>query len=486
MIRKTDPDIIESFRRDHSNLLGSVPVYTAFPENADDVQSLLLEHHAANIPTTIAGAGTGITGARVPCDGAVMAMDKMNAIRSLDVSGRRMTVQPGVTINEIMNYAGQHGLTYPPAPTERTAYIGGNVATNASGAYSFRYGPTRTWVQALHLYLADGSACTIRRGEILADVNGFLDFTADGNTYHVPIPTYTMPNCKHTAGYYARPHMDLIDLFIGSEGTLGVITEIEIALIPAFHNRCGGIIFFDRECDALSCAYAVRTKTLSPTPDRIDALLLEFWEQHALDFLRKRYAHIPDTAAAAVYFEQNNGSDAVIDAWANLIEHHNAHSSHCWFATSDRELETLREFRHALPELVNEAISKRGYIKLGTDFAVPDTALADIIAASHRIPRSTGVEYHFHGHLSENNMHVNFIPKNDDENKRAQKGYIELAREALRLGGTIAAEHGIGKIKRHLLYEMFGEKGIHEMLTIKRMLDPKLLLGRGTLFESYE
>ena len=240
------------------------------PANESELAEALRDANATQTPVTIAGAGTGLTGARVPQGGWVISLEKFTR---LDVHTGYAISGAGVLLSEVHAAAQRSGQFYPPDPTETSASIGGTIATNASGSRSFRYGATRRWLEGLRVVLADGSVREFARGEAI-----------DFNPGTIPLPRVT----KNTAGYLLRPGMDWIDLFAGSEGTLGVVTEARLKLLPAPKAILGGVVFFAGD-DAAIDAVEVWRETASPR-------MLEYLDGASLDLLRTRFNEIPPAA----------------------------------------------------------------------------------------------------------------------------------------------------------------------------------------------
>jgi D-lactate dehydrogenase (cytochrome) len=477
MLYKSQPDEIESYLSDASNMRGGRAERVVFPADAAEVAQILAEATRAATPVTVSGAGTGTVGGRVPCGGIVLATDKLNRIKAVEKTFG--VAEAGVVLADFQRAARSQGLFYPPDPTERSAFLGGTVATNASGARTFKYGPTRRYVERLQLVLATGDLLELRRGAVRADAQGVVRLPlANGRTLAARVPAYAMPRTrKHVAGYFAAPEMDALDLFIGSEGTLGVVTEIEARLLPLPAGALAGVVFFTGENGLLAFVDEAR-KTLS-------ARALEYFDGEALNFLRPHFPEIPEPAAGAVFFEQEttpDTEDQLFSAWAALMEKHGAAVDDSWFATSERDRERLQAFRHRLPVLVNEFVARHGQRKLGTDLAVPDAAFPEMLRFYQDTLRAAGLGYVIFGHVGDNHVHVNLLPRDDAEAQRGREIYAAFVRRAVALGGTVSAEHGIGKLKRDYLRELYDERALAEMAALKRALDPAGILGRGNIF----
>ena len=354
-----------------------------------------------------------------------------------------------------LHYAAQQsGQLYAPDPTENTASIGGTIATNASGSRSFRYGPTRRHVLAIEVALMDGSLRHFQRGEK-------IDFDVPS----IPLPNTT----KNTAGYALSPGMDWVDLFIGSEGTLGVVTQAELKLLPSARQLLAGVVFFPGDAEAST---AVSQWSAIP-----GLRMLEYFDAGSLALL----GH--PTAKAALLFEQELESEDDIDPWTDRIEDAKGDPQASWFATTDADRERFRRFRHALPEKVNETVRRNGFMKLGTDYAVPISKNQEMLSLYHGTlqPEFAG-RYVIFGHIGDAHLHVNILPATQSEFDRGRELLLNLAHHAVSLGGTVSAEHGLGKRKRALLEIQYTPEHLEAMRAVKRRLDPLWLLGQGNLF----
>jgi D-lactate dehydrogenase (cytochrome) len=232
MLIKTDADMIAPYLSDASNMQGGSADEVIIPETQDELREAIVRCAQTSTPMTIAGNGTGLAGARVPFGGAVISTERLNAIVSIDPATQRGITEPGVILRDFQAAVQAASMLYPPDPTENGCAMGGTVAANSSGARTFKYGATRAFVERLRVFLADGEELQLRRGEVKARGNDLTLRSTSGKTYALTLPPVQMPDIKHAAGYFVKPDMDAIDLFIGSEGTLGAIAEIETRLIP--------------------------------------------------------------------------------------------------------------------------------------------------------------------------------------------------------------------------------------------------------------
>ena len=496
MLTKTEPDQIQSYLGDSSHLRGGFAQRVVFPESAAEVAQVLVEATRTRTPVTVSGAGTGTVAGRVPFGGIVLATDKLDKIKIISVEevGGRGVVEAGVILRDFQQAVDAKGLLYPPDPTERSCFIGGNVATNASGARTFKYGPTRNYVERLKIALATGEVIDLRRGELRANAGQIAIPLPTGRVLEARLPSYQMPQVrKHASGYYVAPGMDVIDLFIGSEGTLGVIVEVEVKLLPKPSGLLSGVVFFKTEADLLAFVREARERSLTnrgPGPtvgagSNIDARALEYFDSESLNFLRQKYETVPANAIGAIFFEQETTpatEDALMTEWLSLLDQNNALSEQSWFGTNEADQTKLREFRHALPVLMNEWFSRHNQKKVSTDMSVPDEAFAGMLRFYQEALRGGDLRYTIFGHIGDNHVHVNILPRNDDEAARAWAIYRTFIRRAVEVGGTISAEHGIGKLKREYLLELYGEQHLREMAQLKRAFDPAGILGRGNMF----
>lgn len=494
----------EEYLRDESRRTGTADSIS-FPTSEQDVIDIVKYAAEVGRPITIQGARTGIVAGAVPDGGLVLNLSRMKEIdgirRDEKMSEAHLTVQPGVLLTEIRESIKKDNLFFPPDPTETSASIGGMVASNASGALTLHYGPTRNWIEAVRMVLADGDVISLKHGEYFAKGRSFSLTTESGRVISGDLPAYTQPDIKSAAGYYVADDMDMIDLLIGMEGTLGIITEIELRLIPVPGAINGLMVFLPDEKSAFKAVRILRGEEvdgIEPIP--ITAVGIEFFNSNALNLLRAMKSEYPafekipaikPNFHAAVYAEFHGASDdeleeVVMAAMERFMEL-GASDEDAWFATTERELEPIKAFRHAFPEAVNLLIDqrKRGcpdITKLGTDMSVPDEHLERVIAMYNKDLRENKLDSVIFGHIGNNHVHVNILPNSMDEYQLGKSLYMQWAKQIVSLGGSVSAEHGIGKIKAPFLRMMYGDEGIDQMRSLRALFDPKGLLNTGNLF----
>ncbi|MGH9626444.1 MAG: FAD-binding oxidoreductase, partial [Bryobacteraceae bacterium] len=283
---------------------------------------------------------------------------------------------------------------------------------------------------------------------------------------------------KNSAGYFLQPDLEWIDLLAGSEGTLGIVTEAELRLFPEPSAILSGVVFFPSEDLAMAAVDTWRP---------VDELrILEFLDEVALDFLRPAYPQIPANARAALLIEQNLASeqDDEVDRWSERLGKQEAFEEESWFGFSAADRERFREFRHTLPVKVLDRIRHNSFPKLGTDFAVPISHSRELQDYYRRRCNDLFPRRHtLYGHAGDANNHLNLLPETSEQASVGAELLYDFAQYVVSLGGTVAAEHGIGKRKKQLLKLMYSGEEIAAMRDVKRRLDPEFLLGRGNIFE---
>ncbi len=516
---------------DESRLQGRARAIV-FPESEDDIAAAVRECRKSGEPLTIQGARTGISGGAVPEGGVVCSLEKMKSILSVSCHEEDGSyifgVEPGLLLQELRSLLMSKDIPeerldthsrqalqrfkaggdyfFPTDPTEASASIGGMTASNASGARSFLYGPVRNYIRGLSVLTAEGDLLRLVRGRDGAKGGRFRLQTDSGRIISGGIPELTMPSTKNTAGYFLTPDMDMADLFIGSEGTLGIISRINIVVIPRPKYRSGVFAFFPGEGEALRFVEALRSaQTFARRPVKGAAkgaalAAVEYFGPEALRLLRlqketnEAFSDIPDISGdfhASVYFELegNDGEDMeeAVFSSAELMTEAGGSEEDTWIADRDEDIERFKFFRHALPEAVNMQIDSYrkkdpSLTKLGTDMAVPDGALRDIVRVYRDGLKREGLEAVIFGHIGDNHLHVNILPRSREEYERGRRLYHEWAGAVVDFGGSISAEHGVGKLKKDLLAVMFDAEELEVMRNIKKCFDSQGIFNRGTIF----
>lgn len=492
----------DDYLHDESRRTGTADSIS-FPRSEDEVVEVIREMRAAGKPVTVQGARTGIVAGAVPQGGHILNLSRMNGIGEIRRDGEKafITVQPGAALDMVREVITRENLFFTPDPTETSASIGGMAANNASGAMSFHYGATRCWVESLRVVLSDGSVLHLKRGENFATGRSFSVTTENGKTISGHLPSYKMPGVKSAAGYYVADDMDMLDLFIGMEGTLGVVTEAELRLIPRPEAMVGLTLFLPTEVAALALVRVLRGEDVEGfVSPAMRPVAIEFFNSDALDLLREMrsestaFSEIPVLKPhyhTAINIEFHGASEeeleeAVMQVMEAAMEL-GASDEDTWYATTEREMEPLKAFRHAIPEAVNLLIGERKkthpeLIKLGTDMSVPDRYLEQVIGMYDSDLESAGLESVVFGHIGNNHVHVNILPRDMSEYEKGKALYLSWAERVVALGGSVSAEHGIGKIKAPFLKMMYGEECIAQMRELKKLFDPEMILNPGNLF----
>jgi FAD/FMN-containing dehydrogenase len=448
-----DESVRRAYSADASGLV-LVPDSVTRPTSAEEVAALIAESASTCTPVTAAGGQTSTTGASISDRGILLSLRAMQRIIEIDPVARTARVEPGVLVGDLKRACAAHDLLFAPDPTsEEECTVGGAVACNASGARSFRYGATRPHVRALRVALADGSIADLRRSTLE----------------------------KNTVGY-ALAH-DPVDWFVGSEGTLGVVVEAELALLPLPEHVVGLAVPFAAELDALRFVVAARESTL------VNPRCLEFFDVLALAIVREAEESSGWAAAATafVYVEEvpPNGSDPALDEWLSLAEAHGAIIDDVRVYEGEMALREARRVRHAVPAHMNERGAARrvhGGRKVSTDWAVPYQHLARAIGRARTLASEAGIEQAvIYGHAGNGHPHQNFIADDADALARIERVVEATLREVIALGGTVAAEHGIGKIKRKWLPMQMTPLQVRTMQAVKRELDPSGILAPGNV-----
>ena len=470
MIKKTSKESIAPYLIDASNYPKGYADEVLVPENVDELIEFL-KKDSRNI--TIAGAGTGLTASRIPSDGIVISLEKFNEIES--VKNNEVWVGPAATLLQLQGCLRNTKWFYPPNPTEWNASIGGTLATNASGSRSYKFGVTRDFVNAIDCILIDGRRVLIKRGHKISKPL-LMD---DGSEITFPEIIYKSPECKNTAGYFVKPEMDWVDLFIGSDGTLAIFVKVCLRLIVKPDEFLSGVLFFEEEKHCWELTRKIKSNPL------VLPCSLEYFDRYSLLMLKEKYPNIPIQAKAALFFEEDiidkKNYNIILEKWIEFLTDKNVLLNDSWFAHDEKDVLAFHEFRHQIPILVNEKNAKDKREKIGTDMAVSDRYFDEMMRYYEKTLFNSGLPYVIFGHIGDNHLHINLLPDSSQKNLAASI-YDEIAKKIFSWEGTVSAEHGIGKKKNKYFYQMVGKKSIDDLKKIKNSLDPQHRLGRGNIF----
>ena len=538
---------------DESRWRYAVPQAIVFPESEADLSSVLKDAEQKNLAVYVQGAKTGLTSASIPSveHSVLISFEKYPV--SVQVDGQRLRASASARLRDIHAAAEAAGCVFPPNPTETSAMLGGALACNASGSRSFAFGPVRSWVKSLKVMLVSGEVIRVERksmqnAKCKMQYDGVAAATIESNQcdevassiLHFAFCTlhFEMPKCKNAAGYFSGG--DDVDLFIGSEGTLGIILEAELELLPLPQIRLPMIVFFDTEDAAHRFIIDTRDRHRAVS-DVIKTVMLEFIGENILKHFPK-LTGMPEAANAAVMLEHWSGlnrhssagwnpdpseaegkvtgsgvgdpslrwddsklrenvraakdsrddnEETLLAAWAEhmmscgaIPDASDPSFPQILLASDDKHRRDFEAFRHHIPETMNAIVAKAGFPKLATDCAVPDEKYMDVVQLYRSLLNPSGLEWYYFGHAGDNHFHVNLITHNQAEFDLAKQIYFQICQAVVALGGTVSAEHGIGKNKIPYFNLMVpaDSQALVQMKVLKKRLDPEWRLNPGTLF----
>ncbi|MCV7376951.1 FAD-binding protein [Mycolicibacterium arabiense] len=433
----TDPDIVASYRQDRAaDPNAGTAVAVVRPRRTEEVQTVMRWATAHRVPVVPRGAGTGLSGGATALDGGiVLSTERMRDI-TVDPVTRTAVAQPGLLNAEVKKAVGEYGLWYPPDPSSfEICSIGGNIATNAGGLCCVKYGVTTDYVLGLQVVLADGTA--VRLGG---------------------------PRLKDAAG------LSLTKLFVGSEGTLGIVTEVTLKLLPAQPRGCTVVASFD-DVDAAANAVVTITGKIRPS-------MLEFMDKVAINAVEDKLKMGLDRNAAAmmVAASDDRGPAGAEDADFMAKVFTEAGATEVFSTDDPDEGEAfVAARRFAIP-----AVETKGSLLL-EDVGVPLPALAHLVSGVEKIAERHSLMISVIAHAGDGNTHplIVFDPSDTGEAERAQVAFGEIMDLAVGLGGTITGEHGVGRLKRPWLEGYLGPEAIELNRRIKHALDPDGILNPG-------
>jgi len=436
----TNPDSLQAYRHDRAeDPDAGTPLAVVRANSTEDVQAAVRIAAQEGIGIVPRGAGSGLSGGSSGVDGTiVISLERMREI-TIDTAQQMAVVQPGAFNAEVKAAASEAGLWYPPDPSSyEFCSIGGNIATNAGGLCCVKYGVTTDYVLGLTVVLADGRA--VKLGG---------------------------PRLKDVAG------LSLTKLFVGSEGTLGIVTEATLRLVPAQRTPTTLVAMFPTVEGAIQAVVDIKS-AMRPS-------MLEFMDQVTINAVEDVTRMELDRTAAAMLIAQSDEPTEVAQVQIEAIEKMcTLRGASEVYATSDPdESEALIEARRiAIP-----AVEKRGSLLL-EDVGVPLPRLGDLIEGMRGIAEARGVEIAVVAHAGDGNTHplIVFDPTDAAQKERAEIAFGEVMSLAIELGGTITGEHGVGRLKQPWLADYLGEDVFELNVRIKKALDPQNILNPGAVF----
>ena len=484
------------------------------PRSGDEVSSIL----RGGGRTLVIGAQSSLTGGATPFGDRVICTARLDHVR---ISGDHVHAGAGATLQSIQDQLRALGRWLPPVPTYLGAFSGGAVATCAAGAATFKYGTMREWVDGVTVVLAGGDVLEINRGEYRAGVDGLFDIVTTAGVRRVCVPAIAMPDVpKRSAGYCSAPGMDLIDLFIGSEGTLGIITDVRFRTDALPAGICRAFVPVASETAAITLVGELRDAAQATwrtrDPRGIDVLAIEHMDARSLQVIRedgvdrKLEIALPSGAAVGLLIDLELSTGVTDqDLWSQLESVRDADAADTPLVRFCRVLDrhgvlddteialpgdraraaAFADLREAVPAGVNRRVaqakqSDASISKTAADMIVPFDRFGDMMAECRRLFAERDLDLAVWGHISDGNVHPNVIPRSARDVERGREAILELGRSVIAMGGCPLAEHGVGRntIKQALLHQLYGDDGISAMRAVKLSLDPRGLLAPGVIF----
>ena len=439
----TEQEDLIPYSFDGTAALRQQPGCVVFPRTTEEVAGILGVASARHIPVVTRGSGTGLSGGSLPSpDCIVLCLVKMDRVLKLDEMNLTILVETGVITQKITEVADVAGLLYPPDPgSMKISTIGGNVAENSGGLRGLKYGVTRDYVMAMEVVMANGR-----------------------------IVWFGSQCVKDVAGYSMK------DIFIGSEGTLGVITKVLLKLVPKPKAKKTLLASFSRMDAAAETVSAI-------IADKIIPCTLEFLDKVTIQCVEE-YAHIGlPLDAEALLLMEIDGHPVVVEEEARRMEQiarqHHANSVNV--AQTPEEAANLAIARRS----AFSALARVSPTTILEDATVPRSELAKMIRFIQEIAVRFRLRIATFGHMGDGNLHPTFLTdeRNTQEMERVEDAMQEIFDYALKLGGTITGEHGVGLAKKKFLPGAIGENSLDLMRQLKRTLDPDAILNPGKIFD---
>jgi glycolate oxidase len=435
-----DPSLLEGYAHDDSEAAPCMPEAVVRARTTAEVSEVMKAAYEHEIPVTPRGGGTGRVGGAIPVPGGiVLAFEKMNSIEGIDRNELTARVQPGVITGELKRATEEENLFYPPDPNSRdSCAIGGNLAANAGGPRAFKYGVTREYVMGMDVVLADGTILKLGR-----------------------------ETKKGVTGY------DLTSLMVGSEGTLGIVTEASLRLIPKPESTVTALACFSSLDEVAPVVSSLMAQGQLPS-------CIELLDEEAIRIVRPEAGLTIPQETKAILLIELDGEEAKLESelerTGNILFDLNA--LEVLVAQSGSERERLWASRREL----SWSLKKQAENKLSEDIVVPRTKIADLLGYCSQLAEHHELVVPTYGHAGDGNLHVNFLWNDPDEKARVDDAIKSLFQRVVELRGTLSGEHGIGVLKAPYLSMEQSPQLIALQEKIKDVFDPKHILNPGKIF----
>jgi len=458
------------------------------PENKIECAIILKTCHWCKIPLTVSAGKTNLTGSATPNGGVVLSTSLMiHPDIELDLKNKEASSPVGIPLEVFRNKVlelSNNTLYYPADPTSRNdAFVGGTISTNASGFVPGEKGATRYWVKEIEFLLPNGDFIHVKKDQYVSK-DGLFHLENDGTTITLPIPTYERPKIKNASGLFSDKSgmIDLIDLIIGSEGILGLITSCQLKLSDNPEDKLELFISLDSESKAIDL-YDHLNGNFGQNIEQLTAM--EYFGYNSQNYMDHKEFLFSDQNDVGIYLQIpifKGSIESKVEEWAKL------------FQSFDPDLDLDKiivlnepdnwkkffEARHSIPDNALTKTQQLGGVSIMTDTIVPPNKFRVYLQKVHETLKGSSIEYLLFGHLGDCHLHFHLIPNNEQE-KESLEVYDYLIDLSSQLGGVYSAEHGTGKRKRNDFKKCYGEEAVKMVKDLKFAVDPNNYLNQGNL-----
>ena len=482
-----DIDIIEPYFKDWSNMEGFADLLVR-PKNNIECAIILKTCYTCNILLTVSAGKTNLTGSATPRGGVILSTSLMTEPNiKLDLNNKDASSPVGIPLETFRNKVlelSNHALYYPADPTSRNdAFVGGTLSTNASGFVPGEKGATRYWVKEIEFLLPNGDLIDIKRGQYISN-NGVFTLEYDDKSIQLTIPTYKRPKIKNASGLYSDVNgkVDLIDLIIGSEGILGIITSCRLGLDNNPKNKLELFISLQNESEAIHF-HDFLNNYLNDDLSQITAM--EYFGYNSQNYMNHKEFLFSNEDDVGIYLQipiYNESMDSKIEEWTKIFQSFNAEIDldKIIVLNDPGNWNKFFEARHSIPDNALTKTQRLGGVSIITDTIVPKDKFRLYLEKVHTKLKKSNIEYLLFGHLGDCHLHFHLIPTKKQE-KESLEIYDYLIDLSSKLGGVYSAEHGTGKRKRNDFKKCYGTEAVEMVKKLKNTIDPNNYLNRGNL-----